>query len=218
VKRLLAIAVLVAVVSGAVALNSGCKGKSKWGDAYLDSLASVTTPVRSADNQCVTLETKFGRMTLELYRDVAPAHADSFLARTRDGFYTNTIFHRIVSDFMIQGGNPVAVGRRPVGYFLNAEFNDLPHKDGTLSMARAQSPNSAQTQFFICLGRNQSTKWLDGKYTVFGQLISGYDVLHRIARVSVRASKSMNGEVSEPTEEIRVTRAYVSDAQGTPRY
>jgi peptidyl-prolyl cis-trans isomerase B (cyclophilin B) len=218
VRRIIALAVVVAVIGGGVVLNEGCKEKSKWGDDYLDSLATVTAPIRNADNQCVTLETTFGRMTFELYRDVAPAHADSFLARTRDGFYTNTIFHRIVNDFMIQGGNPVAVGRRPVGYYLNAEFNDLPHKDGTLSMARASSPNSAQTQFFVCLGRNQSTRYLDGKYTNFGQLISGYDVLHRIARVPVKASQSMNGEVSEPTEEVRVTRAYVSDAQGNPRH
>jgi cyclophilin family peptidyl-prolyl cis-trans isomerase len=217
VKRLLAVVALVAITGALTTFNSGCN-KSKWGDAYLDSLATVTSPVRNADNQFVTLETKFGRMTFELYRDAAPAHADSFLARTRDGFYNNTIFHRIVNDFMIQGGNPMAVGRQPVGYFLNAEFNDLPHRDGTLSMARASSTNSAQTQFFVCLGRNQSTKWLDGKYTNFGQLITGYDVLHRIARVPVTASKSMNGEVSEPTEEVRVTRAYVSDAQGNPRY
>jgi len=107
------------------------------------------------------------------------------------------------------------VGRRPVAYTLNAEFNDLPHKDGTLSMARSNDPNSASTQFFICLGRNRSTQGLDGKYTNFGQLIRGYDVLHAIGEVNVGPNKFMGGrEVSAPLEEIKIIKAYLSDTEG----
>ena len=116
---------------------------------------------------------------------------------------------------MIQGGKAAAVGKRPVSYSLKAEFNDLPHKDGTLSMARSKDPNSASTEFFICLGRNRSTQDLDSKYTNFGQLIRGYGVLHAIGEVNVGPNKLMGGrEVSAPLEEIKIIKAYLSDAEG----
>ncbi|HUV31297.1 MAG TPA: peptidylprolyl isomerase [Acidobacteriota bacterium] len=173
-------------------------------------------PVRDKDNPLVTLETDFGGMTLELYRDVAPAHVDSFIARVRDGFYSGTIFHRVYKGFLIQGGNPVPVGKKQVSYSLGDELSDLPHQEGTLSMARMRTPNSAKTQFFICLARNTSTAWLDRKYTNFGQLIKGYDVLHAIADVPVGPSRWLPNEVSQPITDVRLIRAYLSDVEGNP--
>ena len=182
--------------------------------ASFDSLAEKTSPVRNPKNSFITIETDFGKMVLELYRDVAPSHADSFMARSRDGFYDGTIFHRIVKNFMIQGGDPEGTGRGGAGYFLNAEFSDLPHQDGTLSMARSRDPNSASSQFFICLGRNRSTSGLDGQYTVFGQLIRGYNVLHELGSVQCVPNPGNPREVSKPVEEVVLRRAYESDVYG----
>ena len=182
--------------------------------ASFDSLAEKTSPVRDPKNSFVTIETDFGKMVLELYRDVAPSHADSFMARSKDGFYDGTIFHRIVKGFMIQGGDPEGTGRGGAGYFLNAEFSDLPHQDGTLSMARSTDPNSASSQFFICLGRNRSTSGLDGQYTVFGQLIRGYNVMHEIGNLPCEPNPGNPREISKPVEEVVLRRAFESDADG----
>ncbi|MEW6412231.1 MAG: peptidylprolyl isomerase [Candidatus Zixiibacteriota bacterium] len=179
-----------------------------------DSLAAIRYPVRDENNKFVTLVTDYGNMTLELYRDVAPVHADSFVARVQDGFYDNSTFFRVIDNFMIQGGDPTGTGKGKVGYYLAAEFSDLPHQDGTLAMARSSDVNSASTQFYICLARNRQTASLDGKYTVFGQLIKGYDVLHKMGSVEVVANPERGGEVSEPVEEIFLRAAFVSDAEG----
>ena len=168
-------------------------------------------PIHNADNKFVTLETSLGNLTLELYRDVAPAHADSFLARTNDKFYDGTIFHRIIRGFMMQGGDPTGTGTGNAGYYLDAEFSDLPHIEGTLSMARAASPNSASCQFFICFGKAAQ---LDGKYTVFGHLVNGYETLRKVAMVPVGASPG--GERSKPVTDVQLIRAFESDAQGNP--
>lgn len=174
--------------------------------ASSDSLSEKTSPVRDPKNSFVTIETDFGKMVLELYRDVAPVHADSFMARSKEGFYNGTIFHRIIKNFMIQGGDPQGTGRGGAGYYLKAEFSELPHQDGTLSMARSTDPNSASSQFFICLGRNRTTSNLDGQYSVFGQLITGYNVLHEIGNVQCTATR--------PVEEVVIRRAYESDVNG----
>ncbi len=167
--------------------------------------------IRNAANKFVTLETDYGKMTLELFHDVAPAHADSFAARAADGFYNNTIFHRVIDGFMIQGGDPTGTGTGDAGYTLKAEFSKLPHVEGTLSMARGGDPNSASCQFFVCLGR---TAQLDGQYTIFGQLINGYDVLHKIGKVELVVNKY--GERSQPKTPVHLLKAYLSDAKGNP--
>ncbi|UCC45821.1 MAG: peptidylprolyl isomerase [Candidatus Zixiibacteriota bacterium] len=202
--------------SGITADDQDKKAEDPKKSEITDKEAKLEHPIRHKDNPIVTLETNLGNLTLELYRDVAPAHADSFLARTEDGFYDSTIIHRIVKGFMAQGGNAAVVGKRPVSYTLNAEFNDLPHKEGTLSAARTRDPNSASTQFFICFGRNRSTASLDRQYTNYGQLLMGYDVLHKIEEIPVGPSRMMGGEVSQPLEEVRILKAYASDAQGNP--
>ncbi len=179
------------------------------GSAQVDK---TEAPIRKETNQFVTLETTLGKMTLELYRDVAPAHADSFASLTKKGFYDNVIFHRIIDGFMIQGGDPTGTGTGDAGYRLKAEFNELPHVEGTLSMARAADPNSASCQFFICLGR---AKTLDNQYTVFGHLVNGYKTLRDLGKVPV-GPQPYGGEKSRPTTEVKIVKAYMSDAQGNP--
>lgn len=179
------------------------------------NLADYVHQIRNENDPFVTLETNMGNMTLELYKDVAPIHVDSFLARVKDGFYDSTIFHRVIDSFMIQGGGMSINGQwKQVNYTLPAEFSDLPHYEGTLSMARARDTNSASTQFFIVLQRNQATASLDHKYTVFGQLIRGYDVLHEIGSSATKAGPG--GEKSVPVNPVVLIRAYVSDAEGNP--
>jgi cyclophilin family peptidyl-prolyl cis-trans isomerase len=182
----------------------------------MDSLSAIHYPVRDAQNSFVTLQTTFGNMTVELYRDVAPAHADSFLARSTEGFYDSLIFFRVIDKFMIQGGDPKNNGTGNAGYYLNAEFNELPHQSGTLSMARSRDPNSASSQFFVCLARNRMTQSLDNKYTVFGQLIVGYDVLHSIGAGEVGPNPLDETETSSPVKPVMIIKAYASDAEGQP--
>ncbi|MBN1212471.1 MAG: peptidylprolyl isomerase [candidate division Zixibacteria bacterium] len=172
------------------------------------------TKMRNSDNPIVTIETDFGKMVFELYRDVAPAHVDSFLARTDEGFYDSLLFFRIIKNFMIQSGDPNNNGTGGAGYNLEAEFNELPHIEGTLSMARGYAENSAGTQFFICLARNSKTEYLDGKYTVFGQLLEGSETLQEIGAVPVEAQP--HGEVSRPKEPVYLIKAYRSDINGNP--
>lgn len=184
--------------------------------AESDSLSQKGPSVRKPNNRIVTLQTSMGNMTLELYRDVAPAHADSFVARTKEGFYDSLTFHRVVKNFMIQGGDPVGNGTGNAGYYLPAEFSDLPHIEGTLSMARSRDPNSASCQFFICLARTRSTQGLDGQYTVFGHLLKGYETLHAIGEVECKANPSNPAEISKPIQDVVIEKVFLSDAEGKP--
>ncbi len=175
--------------------------------------ADMRHAIRNEDNQFVTIQTDFGDMVLELYHDVAPGHADSFAARSAEGFYDGLTFHRIISGFMIQGGDPQGTGMGNAGYYLDAEFSDIKHLEGTLSMARSQNVNSASCQFFICLGPAGN---LDGQYTVFGQLIKGYDVLRKIGAVEVMAPPNNPREKSKPVEDFRMRKLFLSDVEGVP--
>jgi len=131
------------------------------------------------------IHTKFGDMTLKFFPDVAPNHVDNFITLSKSGSYNGTIFHRVIPDFVIQGGDPnskdpanrAAHGTGGPGYSLKAEFNSRPHKRGTLSMARSQNPNSAGSQFYICVA---DVPHLDNQYTVFGEVVSGIEVVDKI--------------------------------------
>jgi len=184
---------------------------SKYG-----AMAQKVYPIRNPKNPFVTIETDYGKMVLEMYRDVAPAHADSFISLSKKGFYNGTIFHRIINNFMIQGGDPKGNGTGNAGYYLKAEFSELPHQEGTLSMARAADPNSASCQFFICLARNGMTANLDRQYTIFGQLIRGFDALHKIGDVPCMQNPNNPREVSKPNVDVYLRRAFVSDSVGNP--
>ncbi|MGE0174894.1 MAG: peptidylprolyl isomerase [Oligoflexales bacterium] len=114
----------------------------------------------------VTFDTTEGPIKLELYPKVAPKHCANIVALSKLGFYDNLNFHRVIKGFVIQGGCPVGNGTGGPGYQVDAEFSEIPHEAGVLSMARAQDPNSAGSQFFLCL---EKVPYLDRQYTVFGK-------------------------------------------------
>jgi peptidyl-prolyl cis-trans isomerase B (cyclophilin B) len=130
------------------------------------------------------IETKFGNMEIRFFPDVAPNHVNNFIELAKKGFYDGTTFHRVIPGFMIQGGDPNSKdpdkskhGMGGPGYTVKAEFNDKPHKRGILSMARAAHPDSAGSQFFICVA---DSFFLDRQYTVFGEVVSGMEVADKI--------------------------------------
>jgi len=137
-------------------------------------------------NEVAVIKTTEGEMVVEFWSDAAPKTVENFKKLAKEGFYDGTAFHRVIKGFMIQGGDPKTKdaaleaewGTGGPGYQIKAEFNDRHHDRGVLSMARSNNPDSAGSQFFICHG---APRFLDGKYTAFGKLIKGDDVLEKIA-------------------------------------
>jgi peptidyl-prolyl cis-trans isomerase B (cyclophilin B) len=133
------------------------------------------------------INTKFGEIEIEFFPDKAPNHVANFIKLAKSGFYNGTIFHRVIPGFMIQGGDPntkdqtnkAAYGMGGPGYNVNAEFNDIQHKRGIVSMARANDPNSAGSQFYIVV---ENSFFLDRQYTVFGQVVKGMGVADKIVQ------------------------------------
>jgi cyclophilin family peptidyl-prolyl cis-trans isomerase len=130
------------------------------------------------------IETKFGNIELKFFPEVAPNHVNNFIELAKKGFYDGTIFHRVIPGFMIQGGDPNSKspdksqhGMGGPGHTVKAEFNEKPHKRGTLSMARSGHPDSAGSQFFICVA---DAPFLDRQYTVFGEVSSGMEAADKI--------------------------------------
>jgi peptidyl-prolyl cis-trans isomerase B (cyclophilin B) len=136
------------------------------------------------DEIAVIKVTGHGEMRIRFFPDKAPGHVENFKKLARDGFYDGTTFHRVIPGFMIQGGDPNSKDGNPEndgtggpGYRIKAEFNDVPHKRGIVSMARARDPDSAGSQFFIVV---KESSFLDGQYTVFGEVTSGMEVADKI--------------------------------------
>lgn len=136
-------------------------------------------------NPIVTFEMQDGKMfKAELYPDVAPNTVNNFLSLVKKGFYDGIIFHRVIEGFMIQGGDPKGVGTGGPGYHIKGEFrlngiaNPIKHERGVLSMARAQHPDSAGSQFFVM---HAAAPYLDGQYAAFGKVTEGMDVVNKIA-------------------------------------
>jgi len=133
----------------------------------------------------VMIKTKLGEIEIKLFPDKAPKHVENFLKLAKSGFYNGTIFHRVIPGFMIQGGDPNTkdlnkkelYGMGGPGHSVKAEFNDVPHKRGIVSMARSNDPDSAGSQFFIVV---EDSPFLDGKYTAFGQVVKGLGVADKI--------------------------------------
>jgi peptidyl-prolyl cis-trans isomerase B (cyclophilin B) len=178
--------------------------------AAILAVASVNAeeqkPMNSA-NEVAVIKTSEGEMIAEFWTDVAPNTVENFKKLARSGFYDGTAFHRIVKGFMIQGGDPLTkdpakesrYGTGDPGYKIKAEFNDRSHERGVLSMARSSDPDSAGSQFFICLA---NVSRLDHQYTTFGKLIKGDDVLGKVGDTEVTMSGS--GERSKPTKRVTV--------------
>jgi len=157
----------------------------------------------------VTIHTDLGDMTLDFLPDKAPAHVENFVDLAESGFYNGLKFHRIVEGFMIQGGCPTGDGTGKGPRQLKAEFNDTPHVLGTLSMARANDPDSASCQFFICLDK---ASFLDGQYSAFGQ-INDEDSLETLRKIGqVPTEDPGTGEKSKPVEPVTINSMTVSEA------
>ncbi len=136
--------------------------------------------VEIADREnALFLELKDGRVTIELYPESAPNHVARIKELVREGFYDGIVFHRVIEGFMAQTGDPTGSGSGGSGKKLKAEFNDRKHVKGTCSMARAASPDSGDSQWFICFG---TTPHLNGQYTAWGQVIDGLEHVDAIKR------------------------------------
>jgi peptidyl-prolyl cis-trans isomerase B (cyclophilin B) len=160
-------------------------------------------------NEVAVIKTSEGEMVVQFWTDAAPNTAENFKKLARQGFYDGTIFHRIIRGFMIQGGDPNSrdpakesrYGEGGPGYEIKAEFNEHRHERGVISMARGPDPDSAGSQFFICL---VAVPRLDGRYTTFGKLIKGEDVLEKIGDTPV--TKNNRGEMSQPTKRVVIEK------------
>jgi peptidyl-prolyl cis-trans isomerase B (cyclophilin B) len=168
--------------------------------------AEEKTPMNSS-NEVAVIKTSEGEMVVQFWTDAAPNTIENFKKLARQGFYDGTIFHRIVKDFMIQGGDPNSkdpakensYGQGGPDYKIKAEFNDHPHDRGVISMARGPDPDSAGSQFFLCLA---PVHRLDHQYTTFGKLIKGDDVLDKIGNTPVE--RNAQGEVSKPSKRVTI--------------
>lgn len=169
--------------------------------SILLTIGALIVSCEKPQKDVAIITTQFGDMVVEFFDDVAPKHVESFKAHAASGYYNGTLFHRIIPGFVIQGGDPntkgedkskYGMGGHAGKYFgigdeadsttwnLPAEFNDLKHKHGVLSMARAADPNSGGSQFFVCAG---DVPHLDRQYTVFGQVIEGNPIIDQIVNL-----------------------------------
>jgi cyclophilin family peptidyl-prolyl cis-trans isomerase len=147
-----------------------------------------------------TLQTNHGAVSLELFPDDAPKTVENFVSLARDGFYDGVIFHRVIEDFMIQGGDPTGTGSGGPGYQFEDEINDHKVERGALAMANA-GPNTNGSQFFIVTA--DACPWLDGKHTVFGRVTEGMDVVDTISRVET-------GGGDRPRQDVTIDKVEVS--------
>jgi peptidyl-prolyl cis-trans isomerase B (cyclophilin B) len=149
------------------------------------------------------VKTKFGDIEIKFYPDVAPKHVENFIKLAKSGFYNGTIFHRVIPGFMIQGGDPNTkdsfkkdiYGQGGPGHTVKAEFSDIPHKRGIVSMARAAEPDTAGSQFFIVV---EDSRFLDRKYSVFGEVTKGIGVADKIVNLA-------RDERDNPRERVEMT-------------
>ncbi|NOT22025.1 MAG: peptidylprolyl isomerase [Nitrospiraceae bacterium] len=193
--------ILCGVLLG-IGLLTGCGGKADVKPAILPPSLGPKAIIK----------TKFGDMQIKLYPDIAPNHVGNFIKLAKSGFYDGTIFHRVIPGFMIQGGDPNTKNSlrkdtygqggpkdekgNPI--FLKAEFSDVPHKRGIVSMARANEPDTAGSQFFIVV---EQSPFLDGKYTAFGEVIRGLGIADKIVGLA-KNSQDLPNERIEMTVTI----------------
>jgi peptidyl-prolyl cis-trans isomerase B (cyclophilin B) len=170
----------------------------------------------NSSNEVAVIKTNEGDMVVQFWTDAAPNTIENFKKLARQGFYDGTIFHRIIKEFMIQGGDPNSkdpakedsYGESGPDHNIKAEFNDHLHERGVISMARGPDPDSAGSQFFICLA---PVHRLDHQYTTFGKLIKGGDVLEKIGDTPV--TKNSRGEQSKPTKRVVIESVKIVPAE-----
>ncbi len=192
------------LVTAASVAQTAKKGKKK-----------MTPAPRDYANTLATLQTDMGDITIKFFYDKAPKHVENFIDLSAKGFYDGTMFHRVIPGFMIQGGDPFTKNPEdPAHQYgtggngnsrLKAEFNDVSHKRGVVSMARASDPNSASSQFFIVV---KDSPFLDGQYSAFGEVVSGMDVADKIANVP-RDPKN-----DRPNSPVRIKKVVLTEAKG----
>lgn len=159
----------------------------------------LTTNQTMSEENIMILKLKDGDVKIELFEDIAPNHVKRIKELANNGKYDNVVFHRVIDGFMAQTGDPRGDGTGGSGQNIAAEFNSLPHIRGTVSMARAQDPDSADSQFFICF---QESSFLDGQYTAWGQVIEGMEFVDKIKR-----GAGSNGMVDDPDKIISMRLA-----------
>lgn len=176
-------------------------------------------PMSEYQNKVAEIKTTAGTITIRFFSDVAPNHVKNFLDLAQKGFYNGTKFHRVIPGFMIQGGDPNTKAGDPntwgtggSGSHVRAEFSSIPHRRGIVSMARAQDPNSASSQFFIVV---KDSTFLDNQYSVFGEVTSGMDVADKIVNAPRNASDRPNNPVA--IESITVRDATDAEKGPTPK-
>ncbi len=173
-------------------------------------------PTSQYQNKVAELHTSAGEIDIRFFPDVAPNHVKNFIDLAEKGFYNGTKFHRVIPDFMIQGGDPNTISGSPstwgtggTGKYVNAEFSTVKHKRGIVSMARSTSPDSASSQFFIMVADSPQ---LDGSYSVFGQVTKGMDVADKIVSAPTGAQ---NRPINPTTIEKIVIREAKDDEKGS---
>ena len=166
--------------------------------AAILGLAS-TSDAAEKDN-LIYMELKTGRVVIETRPDLAPGHVARIKELVKQGFYDGVVFHRVIDGFMAQTGDPQGTGMGGSGKKLKAEFSKEPHVRGTVSMARAQDPDSADSQFFICFAKSD---FLDGKYTVWGRVVEGMEHIDKVKK----GDRNRNGSVSDPDKIVKMRLA-----------
>jgi peptidylprolyl isomerase len=165
--------------------------------ALLATTVLASTAIAADPENTLYMDLEYGRVVIEMRPDLAPNHVARIKELVRQKFYDGLTFHRVIAGFMAQTGDPRGDGTGGSGVKLKAEFSQEPHVRGTVSMARAGSPDSADSQFFICFAR---TSHLDGQYTVWGKVVEGMQYVGQIKR----GDSNRNGEVRDPDRIVRM--------------
>lgn len=200
--------IMAGILAGAAVcvVCGGCKSKAEKQAEENNKKEHPTAVITVKD---------FGVIELELYQDVAPNTVANFISLAKSGFYNGLIFHRVVADFMIQGGCPNGDGYGDPGYSIKGEFednghvNNISHDPGVVSMARGKQPDTAGSQFFICSSEN--CRHLDGLYAAFGKVTSGMDVVYKIAAVKTDI-------YDKPTTDVVIESIVVDEKGGNYSY
>ncbi|MBL95279.1 MAG: putative peptidyl-prolyl cis-trans isomerase [Alphaproteobacteria bacterium MarineAlpha3_Bin5] len=165
---------------------------------------SVNAQLNKQQNRLL-IELKYGTVIIEMLPKLAPLHVERIKDLVKAGFYDGLVFHRVIEGFMAQGGDPTGSGRGGSGRNIPAEFSKEPHVRGTVSMARASDPDSADSQFFIVF---QTAPWLDGKYSIWGRVVAGMEHVDKLKR----GDKAAGGLVENPDKILRMT--LTTDVEG----
>ncbi len=200
--KLLTAVGLIVIIALLVVLNNRLRPREKPLPSPDKDFAEMVAAQQSKENKMIaTIETNKGTFSFALFSEDAPNTVASFVDLARKGFYDGTIFHRVVPGFVIQGGDPTGTGMGGPGYTIKAEFNKRKHVAGTVAMARTADPDSAGSQFYVCLAPAPN---LDGSYTVFGQVVEGMDAVQAIGVVATDRD-------DRPLEKIAIKKVSIKE-------